>query len=335
MNLTKKKRLSGVIWGVGALLAVVWSSLDYSTIEARGIGYAQPAVVASLEFGRLDGLDVVLHQNVRVGEIVARLHLDSLTEERRIAEADLLAVQQQLAADVATESRRFAEGWEDASLLEARASTALAEARARKEGLDVQLDIAEMLLDQGASSKLEVIALRQEVGVVDAQIAGWASSLARANAATNAAEERVAERERGEPWVVVAATRRLEAIEARISRAYLSSPIDGQVSWVYRKAGDPLMAGEAVLEVRQQTTDEVIAWLPESDARRVEVGDSGAVIRTDGTRLAGELESIGASPRRLPARLWTNPAMAEWGVPVRVRVADGVVAPDEQIRLIL
>ncbi|MFT4626490.1 MAG: multidrug resistance efflux pump, partial [Myxococcota bacterium] len=300
-------------------------------VEAPGIGYAPPAIIAAQEAGRIRGVDVALHQQVFEGDIVARVDSSLVEAELRVAEAELLASREQTATEVANEARRFAEGREGAALERARAEARLAEARAQESAAIQQLDLARGLAERGAGAAQEVIRLEQQLTIARSQVSAWGRAVAEASRAGVDAGVREQALPAGEGWAVVAAARRVDLLEKRVAESDLTSPLEGQVTWIHRRPGDTVQAGEPVLEVQQASTDQVVAWLAPSQLPALTVGGSAGVVRSDGAWVAGRLVSIGAGPRALPDMLWHNAAQPEWGVPVRVQLEGGQVVPGEAL----
>ena len=128
----------------------------------------------------------------------------------------------------------------------------------------------------------------------------------------------------------MAATRAIEALDGRISRMDLKAGISGQVSWIYRTEGEVVTAGDPVLQLRHQSTSEIVAFFPAHAVTGMSAGEAATVLRSSGQVIEGHLVSVGAGPQPLPAQLWKLPDWPEYGVPVVVHV-DHEVAPDELV----
>ncbi len=331
MNLVWRRRAGGAVWVAGVLVALLGGWASRGGVEAPALGHAPSAVIAVAESGRVVAIDVGLHQQVQAGDVVAKLDDEPLQAALQVAQAELLVAQEEAAISASNEARRFAEGREDAALDRARAMASLAEARANLAATKERLAIAESLVADGAGAAGEVLRLRQARDLARAQVEAWSVAVAEADAADQAASLRATDRPSTSQWQVVAATRRVEALELRVERSTLRAPRDGQVRWVHRSPGDIVSPGEPILEIQPEETDEVMAWLRPGQAGALQAGAAAQVIRTNGALLKGRLVSMGASPRQLPKRLWHNPAQPEWGVPARVRLEGGTVTPDESL----
>jgi multidrug resistance efflux pump len=330
MSLRSRTRIAGIAWGCGVVLALAWSLVDRSSVAARGVGYAPRVVVASEDGGRLMHIDVSLHARVRAGDVVARLDPSVVDQEREVLSAEMLAVQEAEAIRVATEANSLARDIEGMMLERARIASALQEDRAARDGLRSQLMVERDLAGRGASSSEKVALIEQELAVLEAGIVTRESALAMASQAADRAR---AGRSSAidNPWAVVAAARRLEAVEGQRQRLDLTAQIDGQVVWIFRTPGEVVLPGDPILEIAPPETAEIVAWVDPARVAGLSVGDGATVVRADGAELSGTLESLGGSVREMPVRLWSVPGWPQSGVPVRVHLNDGAVAPDEPL----
>jgi len=329
-----RRRLGAALWVGGAIVATAWASLDRSHVDAPGLGYAMPIQVGSEEAGRLLAVDVELHQNVEPGQTLARIDASPLEAELEVAKARHAAIAHEMGADEATLVRRFEEAEEASALDRARVARDLSADRARHRALLTQLAIDQSLREQGAGSDNAALRTQNELDVVEARIAASESALQVASEAALAAARRRGEVSTSDAAALVV-QREIERLEARIARLSLSVPTEGQVTWIHREPGDMVPAGSSVLEVSALSTSEVVAYLEPSTLPDLEAGQSVRVLRGNGENLAGELISVGSGPREMPAMLWHNPSFAQWGVPVRVRLDDAVVAPNERLTVSL
>jgi multidrug resistance efflux pump len=333
MDIRLRRMVGGGLWGVGFVVAVVWGTLRDVGAEGRGYGFAPPVRVAALETGLVQEIAVDLHQVVEPGDIVVKMDPAPLQDERAVVSARLLAAQEIAASETANDVRRFAEGVEGVMVDQARLSTQVQEDRALLANLQERLSIELDLANSGASSDQAVEEWRRQIRVVEARIRAGSSALAVVNEAANAARERTSTLPVGTPterWEVVAAAKELDAIDGRIDRMNLRSAVSGQVTQIYRTAGEVVPAGEPVLEVRSLGTRDVVAFLQPGEVGGLQQGDKATVRRATGQVVSGRLVSVGSGPQPLPEALWHNPQSPEYAVPVRIEL-DGEVGPDEPV----
>ncbi len=333
MNLVMRKRIGVAVWCVGALIAVTAGSMRSSSFEASGMGFAPPVSISSLESGRLLALDVKLHDAVSAADVVARFDPATLDAEREVVSAELLAMQEEQTLAAAHGARRFAEGIEDGLLDRARLASDVRADQALILSLSEQLAVEQGLREKGASSNEQVRKIERKLEVAQARLDGNALALGQARQSNGSARQRGADAPLANPWLVVAATRRLEQVEARIADLELAASIDGQVTAILHQPGEVVQPGQPILEITQTSTDEVLAWLPSAATSEFLAGATAKVVRPSGQILDGELVSVGSGPQPMPAQLWHNPSYPEWGVPVRIQLTDGRVGPQEPVRI--
>lgn len=331
MTLGIRRRLSGVVWVLGLVTALVWSGGRGGSAQVRGIGWAPPVHLSPLEPGRVEVLEVDLHDLVQAGQVVVRIDESPLLEEREVVSAQLLAAQESQVAMALNEARRFAQGRESTLLDQATISTRLVEDGALLESLREQLAIEEDLLSHRATATQMVLDLQRQIRVVEARITAYREALLVATKAATAAAERSASAPQPNQWEVVAVARQLEAIDARIERTRLQSTIDGQVTAIYATPGEVIQPSQPVVQIRRISTDEVVAWAPASAAARLQPGRPARVVRSDGEVHEARIKSVGRGVQPLPVSLLVDPQRVEFGVPVRLELDQSALAPDEPV----
>lgn len=329
-DLRTRRYVGAATWTVGLVVACVWGIADGSEAEGVGYGFAPPVNLAALETGKVLEMPVALHDVVRSDQVVVRLDPAPLLEEREIANATLLAVQQEQEQLVSTNVRRFAQAAESSLVNQAKISASLSEDMALLETLKERLSLEQDLANTGASSVQAVEEWRRQMRVVEARIQANRNAVAAASTAASGAMQRSESAPLNNEWVVLAAARVLDQVEGRLSRMELHAEIDGQVSWIYRTEGEVVPAGEPILQIRRTGTREVVAFLDPAEAVGLEAGDTATVKRATGQVLKGTLVSVGNGPQPLPIQLWKLPSWPEYGVPIRLAL-DSEIAPDEPV----
>jgi len=323
MGMVWRRQLGIVVWVMLLGVAVLWSSLRSTTMEATGIGFAPPLEVSALETGRLISLEVTLHDDVSVDEVLARLDSAPLREQREVLAAQMRAVEQTVASDVASDTRRAV----SAQMRRAQIQSAIREDQALILALQQDKKIAEDLAASGAGSANDIRDIGNQIAIAEARLAG--NRLASAGGLE--AESELGEAPEENDWHVVAAARTLEMMDNRIERMDLSASIDGQVTMIYHEPGEIVFGGDPVLQITRTATSEVLAYVPTPSAIGLDAGASAWVVRSTGQVVRGALVSVGSGPQPLPEQLWHNPAYPEWGVPVRIQLSQGEIGPGEQV----
>lgn len=331
MDLQLRRRLGTVAWMFGLLVALVVGTQRQGTVEGLGMGFAPPIHISALEAGLLQSIDVELHDQVDLGTVVARIDPSRLHAKKAVAEAKLLAVQEDQLLDAMTEARRFAQGLESSLLDAARVRTKLVEDRALLSSLEERAAIESDLQSRGASSEQRVADLERRMRVVQARISAGQQAVSVASTAASAARVRNEAAPQGNEWRIVAATRQVEELQERIERLNLMAGIKGQVTWIHANPGEVVQPGDPVVQITRLATSDVVAYLPISQVHSLAPGTRARVVRASGQVLRGELVSLGAGPMQMPAQLWHNSVAPEWGVPVRIALAGGEIGPDEPV----
>ncbi len=335
MDIVGRRRVGAGLWIVGALVAGLWGLQQGARGGVVGVGFAPGIEVAAVQTARIEGLAVQLHQQVRADQIVAHLDTRALREAAAVASAELLAVQEQVAAEAAGTARRFAEGAQEVQLDAVRLSVQLSDAIAQRDVLYERLSLEVDLADQGAASPQAVEEWRRQIRVLQARIDASRTALRIARAAAEEAHERTAGAPRANPWAVVSQTRALEQIEGQIARMDLAAGIDGQVTWIHRRSGEVVRPGEPVLEVRPTHTQRVVAFVDASRIGGLQSGGPVEVVRASGQVLAGRLVSIGLPPSeaargQLPASL--SGLAGPGGVPIQVQL-EHTIGAEERVSI--
>ena len=323
------------VWFAGLVIAIAWKGIAAARLEAVGVGFSPAVQVAPLEPGRLMELSVGLHQEVRAHDVVARVDPVVVDAEREYASALLLATQEQMAIQDAVETRRFEESAESSAMTKAVLASAIAEDEAELRTLEEQRAVEEKLVSNGATSGLLSDTLAWQQDVVKSRLAANREALRIANEAVANAQRRNQAAPGLNQWEVVAAARAVELIERRLGEYELRAGIDGHVTMIYAQTGSMVSEAVPVLEIRSLATRVVMAYLRPGHHPEVEVGQEVGVVRSSGQRLAGRLVSVGGATQTLPMSLWMAPRDPEYGLPIRVELLDGEVAPDEPVRVLL
>jgi multidrug resistance efflux pump len=95
---------------------------------------------------------------------------------------------------------------------------------------------------------------------------------------------------------------------------------------VLRKAGESVLAGQPILTIAQGKPKEIIAYASERQLGQIRPGAMVELIKkTAPAQIAkSEVTYIGPVVEQLPARLWPNPNMPQWGLPFLVKVPEGM-----------
>ncbi len=355
-----------VIWA-----ASVYGTWSLLTRQSRPFDY--PAIVRSLDYevspatdGRLTRLDVRLFEHVERGQLIATLDSSILDAKMATAEAEMGRLVAKIEAaraeleDAAREEsvdrlsrlRRFELDAEQKGLDTLTIEVRIEADRLLAERIALRKRRLAALVPKGAASAedLEDIALKlrrveeriarnekllAEIRVVEKSARARAARFADAPQPLSGVEQRLAPLREA---LRVAESRR-DGIRARIRMLALRSPIDGVVSRITATEGQAVREGEALVHLTPLESREALVYIRE--------GDPDAAALRPGRRLlctrpatprqvlcGARVVRVGPQLVELPSRLWADPRIPEFGLPVLVGLDDGArLRPGEVVRL--
>lgn len=134
----------------------------------------------------------------------------------------------------------------------------------------------------------------------------------------------------------------LEALELR-QTVELKAPFDGVVVPLYGRAGEVVLrrpgesilcrpgevvlAGESILAIAEARPREIIAYATEEQIDRVQEGMKVELIKKRTQKVTiveSRVVHVGPTMERKPERLWLNPNIPEWGLPILIKIPSGM-----------
>lgn len=244
--------------------ATVTTRTISQTVSSSGVVVAQDTrEVSARSAGTLDSLEVREGDDVRVGQVIARLNAPDLEKSRRDAQTSLTAAQ--------TTAERTA--LEDAGAVQ-KARSALEGARQAVQPLETEWRDAAALFKLGGETRRTVEAALQKLE--DAR-----RSVNAASAAVSAAEALQTLNARTNARAVSAAQDDLARAVENGGRAVVRSPISGRVVSVDGRVGQELRGGDRVATVTSLERLRVDGLVDESSAANVKAGQSVRVTIDD------------------------------------------------------
>ena len=114
----------------------------------------------------------------------------------------------------------------------------------------------------------------------------------------------------------------IESLGAR-ETLELKAPSDGIVSQILCRPSEAVLAGQPILAVTQTAVTNIIAYAAEEQIGRIHEGAVVELIKyVEPTRAQIELSVVtfvGPAVEQMPARLWRNPNVPQWGRPFLVK----------------
>jgi multidrug resistance efflux pump len=263
---------------------------------------------------------------------ISATELNRAEEQRRFAvdveraRLDILGIKAQIAADRVALENYASEVKISTDLLtkNAIAPYELDKAKALYEALAKKVEQTEIQQVQ-AQEQLKVAQLRQDAFIAQKY------QTPSVDAALDAMRKEVAVQEK-----------LLDELEIQRRALVITAPIDGTVvqilarvndaasqrtgDSVLHRPGEVVMAGQPILVIAQDKPKEIIAYAKEGQLGQIAAGAKVVLVKnTIPAQIAqSEVASIGPVVEQMPARLWLNPNVPQWGQPFLIKVPDGM-----------
>ena len=293
---------------------------------------------------QIAALNVAELQPVAAGQVLGLLHDEAIRLQLARARLDLEQLRAELAAeqesrrqdkyqsqvDRDVELRRLHGDLETARVDALRTKAEIEEARVLQQGFAVDLQRQEALGETIATGT-ELNRLRTERDRYGRRVQELQELLAgqeqrRDHSATRLREFSAASRPSIDDDLLHEPFRfrireqevALEEITLALQQHRLIAPADGVVEQVWFRKGERVRAGDTLIAIVEPRARAVVAWVPEAVRARIAPGMRAALERAD---LPGQLRPtivarVAPALALVPARLWTDPRVEEWAVPV-------------------
>jgi pyruvate/2-oxoglutarate dehydrogenase complex dihydrolipoamide acyltransferase (E2) component len=114
----------------------------------------------------------------------------------------------------------------------------------------------------------------------------------------------------------------MDSLDAR-QKLELKAPFDGVVSQVLRQPTDVVLAGEPILRITDANVTDIVAYASEDQMSDVQKGMVVELIKhvtpTSVQIERSDVTFVGPTVEQMPARLWRNPNVPEWGRPFLIK----------------
>ena len=344
--------VSGFVVLAGTAYVLMWLFGRENAVSFRGIVDSGAENVGPVEAARIVSIEVVPGQRVKAGDVLVRFDpaervAEEAMNEVKIREAEQSAVRfRENLRDAERASRKIVR--EAAVALEERRMERLRD-EAELAGLDAEIARLMPLVEKKLVSELELTALRPKAEALRKTVGGYepllkalAARLEQAEADVKEIGEQIA-RYDAQPTTaegnsLSVALKRYEELQ-RADTSVLRALSDGVVSQVFRRAGDIVPAGEAIVRLASAPDARfVTGMLPAEFVDAVHVGDELvvsrlAIGRNQPVLSKGRIETI--DPEVLDFFDPMNPAprVPVRGRKVRIRLLDeaGTLIPGESV----
>lgn len=318
------------VWAFAALLCVVLYPMRSTPNSGIAVAVVRQLPIVAPESGRIASLSVDADQPVTAGSVVAVIEVPGLPQLVAASEAEVRALEQELAVAGVERDRKFEGDVEAARTNWLTAKVNLESQRATLAG--VEIDLARMVAPgvelpetQIAGKRTERDALQAAVTAREDQVAAMERTFSAAQARAGGAEAATLRAR------LDAAQAQLAAMEARQESCTLRAHASGTISPDLPAVGGWAQAGVPLLTITENSTQQAIVYVNSNIARGMEAGTVVALRGPAGEPIQAEVDAIGAAVQVVPIRQQRDPAVPEWGIPVTLRVLDKALMPGEAL----
>ncbi|MBN1817968.1 MAG: HlyD family efflux transporter periplasmic adaptor subunit [Sedimentisphaerales bacterium] len=360
-----------LIWVLAAAAAVTLFWERFQNFEMVGIAQANQIIIAANGPGRLKSMSVELFKAVQAGEPLAILQLNSpmgdenlqeqLLTQRATALAELERLQAELTAtadrlenenslmesDAATAHRRMVMDVEQARLTVLQLKTTLAPEQILLEDLDLEIDINRKLVEKGALEQYALDKLNVQHQAQQAKVDEQKNMLEQAQKNLRQAELRLDEYVAKKPTplnlelameplrkAITVQEKRLDELMAMRPTTALVAPFDAVVSMINCREHQTVMEGDPIMTIVNAQPQDVITYVPQDKIDRVFVNMEVKLIKQTRPQriVTSQITHLGPSVEMIPQRLWINPDVPEYGLPVRIAYDSNLgLLPNEMV----
>ncbi len=325
-----------------AAIVVLWRE-HVVPVEMVGEAIAPRAVVLAPQAGRIVSMQARQHARVRLGDTLAVV----MTTDPALLEAQLAVIRAEV--DVLRHSldplvgRRRADLDHERLRLELMDQrVVLAAAEVRQVHAENQLVRARQLHEDGLLAIADLETATADRDALATEVTGRRQVVATLR--DELARLQLPPLESAEAPLRAAISlheQRLRVVEAELAPITLRAPLDGVVGVVLRGAGEHVVAGELLLTVLAETSDQIQAYLRQPLKVEPQVGMAVRIRvpargKGGGTVGYGEVVSVAAQLELLPEDMLGPAGRPEKALPLLISVPEGLpVKPGERLELAL
>ena len=292
--------------GVLLVLAAVyyWFSTPHSTdIVLIGTVDANQVVVSAKIMGRIEKLNVDEGSQVRAGDVIAILDTAELEAQQHAAQEAFSSMESKVAETRHSEAQTVGEAQSGLSNAQARlqatqASLRQAEAQLVKVETDNRRTVG--LAEQGIASRQDLDRSNADLAAQRAAVASLRDQVRAAQADVATAQARLHQIEVARSTVASTEAQAKQAQaqlnEARTRLGYTSvlAPVSGTVSVRVARQGEVVNPGEPIVTIVDLSDTWVRAYMPETEASNLGIGETVRVRLPSGDVVKGKIILKGA-----------------------------------------
>ena len=308
-------------------------------IPGRSFAFAEAEEIAvsALYRGRITAVIVQPGQQVKKGQVVARLDTSSVEGEIEVLQAEI----SQLEAEAESgrldakrsqllDSEQFETAVEKARLSLTREEAGLQKVKAEAIVVNSEVKRLRRLVKQGLSTREELADLEARHATLQREVKERPNALRLLRSQLNKALNRANAAEEESVGLVSTALnsklevarRQLEGLGKQRKGMTLYSPVDGNITMLHGMVGEVVNPGDPVIGLVASQSSRVIACVSEDEALKVKEGGLATLqIRGDNTRkLSGHVIALGPLIREVPIRCRSIPNRPAWGRQVTLQL---------------
>jgi multidrug resistance efflux pump len=307
-------------------------------------------------------------QRVNKGDVIARLddtllraELVTLEQEQRQLEEQIPQTLAQLELDKWV--REHERGRETVQL-EVQIETYRIDIAAREaqiavdnltvQGLETRVNYYGDLKEAVGATKMDWEFAKNELAVVKERIKGNEKALAESKLNLSAAVKRRDEFAKRDPYPAVVQARidellsplreqislqqaRIEQLHLQIASMVISAPISGEIAGIYHWPGAAVQAGQPIVTIAATDALYLVSYIRPQQRLRPEIGMKVRLrTRHPGSpAFESQIETVGPQVEPVPPQQLADPALPEWGLPVRIPVPQEMnVRPGEVLDIV-
>ncbi len=303
-------------------------------------------------------VDTVLDNELDEAPLRAQLgrisaEIEHLTAQLVPTQNDLMVNQTDRETDRMSDLRRFMVDVESARLRIIELKLQGAADQIELENLEAEVTIAQELVDKGAIAPFELKKAKGQYQVLAEAISENKHMLEQAETNLQQAQQRLDDYaghqtqrlsieshldviRKGigvQEQMMQEVLAQLEALAQR-RKVKLIAPVDGVVRQIWHGVGEVVTAGEPVIIVVETKPTEVIAYADQTQAGQLKDNMNIQVIKTTIPMQVAQsrVTYVGPAIEQIPARLWRNPTVPQWGRPFKIEFPPGLaVVPGEVV----
>lgn len=322
--------LLGGTWLAAILACVFLAFLQHPTPSSLAVAVVAQHPVRAPESGRVATISVTPGQLVAAGDLLATVEVPGLSGELAAADAEIVAETGVLEAEGVDRNRKFARDLDAAHA--AVTASQVAFERERAELAAATADLARATSPGIALSTQAVADIQARADSLSASVGARKTQLAALESAYASARVRNAQAngQASSARLDVLRARR-DALGARAEALTLRATAAGVLTGVLPVPGEWVTAGMPVVAITESRTNEAVIYLDVARAASVTVGETVIVRPSSGPARPAVVRAVGPGVEQLPVRQARDPSIPEYGVPVRVSVAEISLVPGEPV----